>query len=366
MKNIILILTLALLFACNKSETEQMDLSVSKKENYKLSDEEIKLNNIEFVSISKSMMNDKVKLSGKVDVNPNDKVSIYSNIEGIVKNINVIQGDNVKKGDLLFEIENSNLIDMKSNFIETTNELNQIEKEFNRQNELFKQKAISEKEYIEIEKKYKNTLNHLNYLKKNFEFLGINYKDIYDKNDLSYNLKIRSNYNGQVGKVEINNGKYIEKNNLAMEIYSNSHLHVEVQAPSNYINSFNEGDACKILFQNNEYDGKLYKISRIIDDKNNMFLIHIHFAEDANISIGTFVNVEIESNSLETYALSKEFIFDLESNPYIYIYENGEVVVKKVKIGRITEENVEILNYTDLESNKIIGKGGKALYSKMN
>lgn len=365
MKNIILILIISALLSCNKNDSEIIEKDDLTKENYILSDKEIELNKIEFIDLEKKIINDKVNLSGKVDVNPNDKISIYSKIDGIVKSINVIQGDNVKKGDFLFEIENSKLIDMKSDFIETTNNFNQIEMEFIRQKELYEQKAISEKEFIDIDKKYKNTLNHLNYMKKRFEYLGINYKDIYSSNDLSYNLKVKSEVNGQVGEIEINNGKYIEMNDLAMEIYSNSHLHVEVQAPSNYINSFSEGDNCNIKFQSKDYEGKIFKISKIINDKNNMFLIHIHFSKDVNIPIGTYVKVEIESNSIETFVLNKEFIFDLDSSPFVYLYEEGKVIKKKIKIGKVSEDYVEVLNSIDFVSKKIIGQGVRALSSKI-
>jgi cobalt-zinc-cadmium efflux system membrane fusion protein len=86
-------------------------------------------------------LSETIKASGEVAVLPQDYAKVSTYIGGIVKTIRVQEGDYVKKGQTVFTLEHPDYIKLQQEYLVTKNNLNFLEKEYERQKELFENKA---------------------------------------------------------------------------------------------------------------------------------------------------------------------------------------------------------------------------------
>ena len=128
MKNIAIIFgTLALLYACGhgsskkaeekKESQEALDLSVE------LSPEQVKTLEIESENIELRKMKASLLLNGMMNVPPQYKVSINAAFGGFVKNLKLMEGSPVSKGQILASIENPEYIQLQQDYLENSSQL---------------------------------------------------------------------------------------------------------------------------------------------------------------------------------------------------------------------------------------------------
>ncbi len=307
----------------------------------------------DFSKLQIRKIQNKVVLSGIIDVNPNDKIDVYSPYSGYIKKINIIEGDVLKKGDILFEVENIELAKLQSNFIELNNSFIQIKKEFERQDELFNKNAISEKIFLEHQTEYLNHINLIRIIKKELEYYGFKPNEILKNNEITNIIKIKTNDNVIVNKLNINTGKFVEKAQPLVGLYKTEHLHAELHAPEKYINLLNENDTVMIIHNKQTFTGYIYRVSKTIDKTTNMVLLHAHFYNNPNIPIGAFINGRIIFDK-EVYSIENSAIFEKNGKEFITIYNNEEKKDYEVYTGLKDDKFTEIINYEDLMDKKII------------
>lgn len=105
--------------------------------------------------IQRELVNSEVNLLGRVVASPEGEVSVSSVVGGLIKRIAVKPGDRVKKGDVLCEIENLQVVDWQESFLITESEGGVLKSEFERQREMYASKASSLKAFQMAESAYK-------------------------------------------------------------------------------------------------------------------------------------------------------------------------------------------------------------------
>lgn len=105
--------------------------------------------------IQRELVNTEINLLGRVVSSPEGEVSISSAVGGLLKRINVKPGDRVKKGDVLCEIENLQVVDWQEGYLIAESEGEVLKSDLDRQREMYAAKASSLKSYQMAEAAYK-------------------------------------------------------------------------------------------------------------------------------------------------------------------------------------------------------------------
>ena len=105
--------------------------------------------------IQRELVNTEVNLLGRVVSSPEGEVSISSAVGGLLKRINVKPGDRVRKGDVLCEIENMQVVDWQEGYLIAESEGEVLKSDLDRQREMYAAKASSLKSYQMAEAAYK-------------------------------------------------------------------------------------------------------------------------------------------------------------------------------------------------------------------
>lgn len=120
--------------------------------------------NVQTVKLTKQDVTTSVTATGTVE--PVDTVQVGTQVSGLIKNIYVDYNSEVKKGQLLAEIDKTNLQesvnDAQAQYNSALNELNYQQQNFNRQNNMFKSGVISRADYEQAAYQVKNAQQSVN------------------------------------------------------------------------------------------------------------------------------------------------------------------------------------------------------------
>jgi membrane fusion protein, heavy metal efflux system len=316
-KFFILILTFALL-SCNggaekakeesteeATETEAKEVTLSKDQ---FDNSEIKIGLIE----SKNL-NDILKVNGKLDVPPQNLVSISAPIGGFLKSTDMLEGLRVKKGQVIAVIEHPEIAQLQQDFVEAKSKFDYLDQELKRQQELNKENVNSAKvlqltqsEYNIAQAKYKS-------LEERLRMAGINKANVLNGN-ISGVITITSPINGYVTKVNVNIGRMVNQQDVMFEIVDTEHLHAELTVFEKDIRKVKEGQHVRFSLANDpdkELTATVHLIGRSFDETRSV-RIHCHLdTEDKELLPGMYINaiIELEGakvNSVPISAIIKE------------------------------------------------------------
>ena len=141
---------LALIGSCNTSEKRVEEEVIEDKITsiIEITKEQFENSKMEIGSVSIQNFNESIKTNGLIDVPPANRAIVSSVMGGYIKKIPMLIGDDVKKGQLLFTIENPDFIEIQQNYLKTLEELGYLQSEYERQKTLFDEKIISQKSFL--------------------------------------------------------------------------------------------------------------------------------------------------------------------------------------------------------------------------
>lgn len=334
----------------------------------KIDDDLIKENVIKTDLIKKQLKENKLTFNGIVNFDENKTFVVSSSVDGIIKNNNIFTGKKVKKGELLFQIDSKEYVELKNNYIEQKLNFENYEKIYNKSKELFESKVISQKEFNESEFNYNSgklllnkTLNQLKYISPNLNTENINGI-----------INFSSPSDGTIVEVNISNGQNVEKSTQLVKIIDTSSINVITEVNESYLNKITELMKNKdytIVIKNEhlkeELTGELDFIYPFVNPETRKVKIKIktnNFSTDNLLKQNSYVSIELFTKNSE-YALSvpNDSILSDEGKFFVFIKAKDNYFVRK--FIQISEKysNYTAIENDNLNENDIIVTNGSFL-----
>ncbi|MBQ0909418.1 efflux RND transporter periplasmic adaptor subunit [Flavobacterium sp. F-328] len=369
MKNtVITLIGLFFLYSCGNKKTENETEATPAIENTTtLTDAQIKNAGIETGKIEQKEISSLLKLNGKIDVPPQNLVSISVPMGGYLKYTKLLEGMYVTKGQVLCVVEDQQYIQLQEDYLLAKAKIGYAKAEFERQKELNRSKASSDKVYQQAQSEYNSLSVMVQSYGEKLKFAGINPSNVSAKN-ISKSINIYSPISGYVSKVNVNTGKYVNPSDILFEIVNPSDIHLALTVFEKDINKMAIGQS--VIAYNNTDPEKKYPCKIILIGKdfseNRSTEMHCHFTSyDKSLLPGMYMNAEIELKSQQSNALPSEAIVNYENKNYVFVAkENKQFVMKEVTTGNTENEFTEIIS-DDLNEATIVIKGAYALLMKM-
>lgn len=86
-----------------------------------------------------------IKAIGKFDVPPENNAAVSSYFPGTIKDIRLLPGEQVRKGQKLFTLENPDFIQIQQDYLEAKGQLSYLKSDYERQKNLVQDKVTSQK-----------------------------------------------------------------------------------------------------------------------------------------------------------------------------------------------------------------------------
>lgn len=237
-----------------------------------------------------------ISVQGMVDVPPNQQASIQPYFEGYVKDINVLNGSLVSKGDLLFTMVNPKFLDVQRDYLTHLARMNYLEQDLTRKKILNKEQITADLLLQQVEMEYEIAKASLQSTKKTLELMNISPSQIVG-GKISASIHIYAPINGAVENLSITTGEFLNQGKKAADIINADHLHLELKVFEK--DAFNIEEGQKVTFRlpevsDSTYEAVIYLISNTIDPKTRTVNVHAHVEnEQLRLLPGMFVEAEI-------------------------------------------------------------------------
>ncbi|KHJ38224.1 nickel and cobalt resistance protein CnrB [Pedobacter glucosidilyticus] len=367
--NLVFILSgIALFTACNSAKEEQTAATETNEQVVTLTNQQLKNVTIATTQLSKRNISSVVKVTGTIDVPPQNMVSVSTPLGGYVASTKLLPGMHINKGEVIAKMEDQQYIQLQQDYLITKSKLAYAEQEYQRQKELNLNKASSDKVLQQTEAEYKTLRISLNALAEKLRLININPAKLSEGN-LSRQINIYSPIDGYVSKVNVNIGKYVNPTDVLFELIDPSDIHLNLKVFEKDINKLAIGQKL-VAYTNNNPDKKYHCDIILISkdfDADKTAEVHCHFDEyDKSLLSGMYMNAEIEIKNHEAYTLPEDAIVNFEGKDYVFVANNKQAFnIQEVQLGVKENGYIEIKNAASLTGKDIVNKGAYTLLMKM-
>jgi membrane fusion protein, heavy metal efflux system len=368
MKHLYILLFSLVLIACGNSEkqNETAPTESQKPNSIVISQSQFTGEHMQLGKLEERAFNETIKTSGMIDVPPYNKAIISTFMGGYITKTTLLNGDRVKKGQLLVTLENPDFVEIQQNYLELSEQLNYLKSEFERQKTLYDEKITSQKNFLKAESDYKSSLAQYNGLKKKLNMMHISPSTV-EQGKITSTINLYSPIDGFITKVNISNGTYVSASDVIMEIVDTEHIHLELSVFEKDILKVKKDQ--KILFKIPEaskdtFEAKVHLVGTVIDEKSRIVNVHGHIIDEtqANFIVGMFVEATIINNATNYLALPNDAIAEIDGDYFVLALTNktnDSFYFEKIKldIGMQTETHTAIINPDFLLNKEILTKG---------
>ena len=370
MKQLIILLNIVLLLAsCGNSKTEEKKSVSQTNENIvTLTDAQLKNAGLQTGKLEQQSISSVLKVNGKVDVPPQNMVSISVPLGGYLKSTKLLPGMYVSRGQVIAVMEDQQYIQLQQDYLTAKAQFSYNESEYNRQKELNQSKATSDKMYEQVKATYQSQNILIKSLEEKLKLIGVNPNRI-AVNNISRSINIYSPINGFVSSVNVNIGKYVNPSDVLFELVNPSDIHLALTIFEKDLNKLFIGQ--KLIAYTNSQPDKKYRceiilISRNFSDESSAE-VHCHFEQyDKTLLPGMFMNADIEVKSNNVNALPDDAIIRFENKQYIFITKGkNQFEMVEVKTGDSENGFTEISIDEKMANETFVLKGAYNLLMKM-
>ena len=372
MKNLIILIIGTIVFAsCGGEKIQEKETTQPAIEtNVSLTEAQIKSANIDLGKIEDREISTTLKLNGKIDVPPQNMISVSMGLGGFLKSTKLLPGMHVKKGEIIATMEDQQYIQLQQEYLMEKSKLAFSENEYHRQKELNVSKASSDKVFQQSEMEFKNQRITLSALSEKLRLIHINPETLSEAS-LSRSINIYSSIDGFVSKVNVNIGKYVNPSDIIFELINPSDIHLNLKVFEKDLDKLSIGQKL-IAFNNNQSDKKypceIILVSQDLSEDRSAD-VHCHFeAYDKTLLPGMYMNAEVEIMMKNVASINEDAIVSHDGKDYIFL-SKSKTEFELVEIKKGNSENnfteVNALDGRDLKDSKIVVKGAYSLLMQM-
>ncbi|MFT3702459.1 MAG: efflux RND transporter periplasmic adaptor subunit [Agriterribacter sp.] len=351
-----------------KQEEEKKEIIKAAGNNVTLTDAQYKNAGIQTGVLDTKPISSVLKVSGKIDVPPQNMVSISVPLGGYLKSTKLLSGMHVSKGEVLAVMEDQQYIQLQQDYLTAKAEFAYDEIEYNRQKELNQSKASSDKVFEQAKAAYQKQNVLVNALEQKLKLIGLNPVNITASN-ISRSINIYSPINGFVSGVNVNIGKYVNPADVLFELVNPADIHLGLTVFEKDVNKLSIGQ--KLMAYTNTHPEKKYPCEIILISKNlsddRAMEVHCHFEKyDKNLLPGMYMNADIEISGANATVLPDEAIVRFENKQYVFIAKGqNNFEMQEVQTGNAENGYTEITNAEKWTGQTFVTKGAYSLLMAM-
>lgn len=370
MKNILHSITISalaiVLWSCNNSDPASDHDShghAEGEDQVQFSTEQFKALTMQVDTLRYRSMNDVVEANGQLEVPPQNEATVTAVIGGNIASINVIEGDEVRKGQVLAYLSHPSLVKLQTNYLNELSRLQFLEKEYYRQKRLYENDVASGKDFQKIQSEYEAVKGQIKGIEAELKLLNINASRI-RANGVIERVPVLSPIKGHINKVEVKTGQYVEPQTDLFEVVNIHHIHADLMVFEKDIHKVKKGQ--KVRFKvaslpDKELEAIIYSVGKTFEQDPKALHIHAEIENKEGLLIpGMYVQGQIITNNIKSIAIPEEAIVTKNNRQFIFAARQNKEA--NAWIFRPVEVLTGIKNNGWVEVNPLDSTQKKALY----
>ena len=332
--------------------------------------------------------NDYIRLSGQVQ--PMTTVQISPLESGIVEEIVIEEGSQVRKGDVIVLLRNENLdqqiltseadlaekenilrntmitmeqdkLNLQQNILQIGVEARRAKRVYESQKALYEEKLISREDFLKAEEDYDLAVSRLRLnenrsrqdsisrvlqvenLNESLGSMRLNMQMIRRRKD---NLAIKAPIDGELGLLDVTLGQNVSTGSKIGQINDLSSYKIEAQIDEHYIDRVSSGLSASFERQGEQYEAVLRKVYPEVRDGKFKADFKFYGPQPANIRTGQtyYLNLQL-GQPTEGILIPRGTFFQSTGGKWIFVMTDGNRAVRRsITIGRQNPQYYEVLD----------------------
>lgn len=358
MKNIYLVLILALTIACQSKKEETTTETVVKENVVELTKNQLDNSKIKIGGLTNTSLSSTIKVNGKITLAPNAMASVSMPLGGYIKNIKVMPGMLIGKGQVLAVIEDQSYVQIQQDYLTTKQQLAYASKDFARQKELNSSQAVSEKNYQLAESEFAKQRITLKSLEEKLKLIHINPASL-TANTISKSVNIYAPISGMITKIDVNIGKYVNATDMLFQIMDNQSMYAKLNVFEKDAANLAIGQKIKVYTNTQPdvfYETKIEFVNKSYSDENAIEVYAKISNTTKKLIPGNYINASIQVDNNNAFVVSNDAIVDFEDKKFVFVQDanKNSFSMQEVQIGIVTDKVSEIRNYETLQNKNVV------------
>ncbi len=123
----------------------------------RLNSQQAKVLNLEIGLVQQKVLGGGVRVSGSLKVPPQNEATVTAIFGANIQSIEVIEGDDVQKGQVLAYLSHPNITQFQSEYLDAYSQLEYLKKNYERQEKLYKEEVASGKGFEQVKADFLST-----------------------------------------------------------------------------------------------------------------------------------------------------------------------------------------------------------------
>jgi len=328
-KSVFLFSLLLLLNACGKKEEVPAAAPVPQKEQATEEShiKEVELNEAQYSSagialgsFSPKNLSEVLNANGYTKLPPQNQADVSVFVSGIVKSIAVIEGQNVRKGQVIATIESPEFTRIQQDYLISKSNLEFLKIEYERQ------RILSEEE-VSAKKVFQKTKAEFEIEKTRFASLGrqLQTMNIKPNGGAVSSVPVVAPISGAITEINMKIGSTVSPGLALLSIVDNSKLHVDLLVYEKDLQKVKTGQNVRFVLTNQdnaEIRGKIFSVGKAFENETKSVAVHADIENEKQQLIpGMYVNALIDVGANTVNALPTAAVVKAEGREFIFILE---------------------------------------------
>jgi membrane fusion protein, multidrug efflux system len=295
-------------------------------------------NPIQVITAVAAPRNIKVDLEAIGTANSNESVTITSRTTNIVTAIHFTDGEFVKSGQVLVELDREQV---NADLAAATAAFEESRSQYNRSRELLSTQVLSKAQYEQIEATMKANQARV-------AAAQARVSDTY----------IRAPFTGGVGMRRVSLGALISPGTVITTLDDTSSIKVDFSVPEAHVGRLRAGQGVQArtnAYPGRKFSGRVASIDSRVDPATRAVTVRAVVANSgAALKPGMFLTVELSQDNRPALAIPEQAVVPEQARQFVYVVEGNVAHKREVMLGRREPGFVEITSGLSADDHVVI------------
>ena len=283
---------------------------------------------VEVVTAAATLQPMGVEIEAVGTARANESVEVTSKASNTVTAIRFEEGDRVRRGEVLDELDNAEL---RAALAEAEAALAESQNQFKRSRDLFTSKALSESQLDLIEATLKGNQARVDVAKARLA-----------------DTIIRASFDGTVGFRRVSVGSLVSPGSVITTLDDASLIKLDFTVAETYIHALDKNlpvIAATAGLPGREFQGKVTHLDSRVDPVTRSIAVRAELPNPkGELKPGMFMTVRLQGEVAPALLVPEGAIVPEQGHTYVFVVENGVAHRRDVKLGKRRPGEVEIVD----------------------
>ncbi len=287
--------------------------------------------------------NSVVKANGQLRVLPQSEAEVASPIGANIKQILVVEGQHVSKGQTLAIVGHPDLLELQGRYLSASSRMSYVAKEYQRQKQLYASKIGAGKDFQQITSEYRQLQGELRITAQQLQLLGISPQAVKAGRTVS-TIAIKAPIAGSVETISAQTGQYADPQSALFTLVNTDHIYADILVFENHLPQVQPGSTVTLTAKTIEgsMTGTVATVGKMFDTQSRAVHVRVNITSNRNRLIpGTYVTANISGSKVSRLAVPTDAIASDGDRQYVFLAQrkNDQLIFTPREVHTGVSEN---------------------------